>query len=217
ITSKIIPLIEEIGNNIVQNEYIKKVATRLQIDEGLLLREIKAFQRRNENDNGSVFEPKSQIVTKSSNFIEKMQKNLCSLVFTNVSDDNLSELIRTIKAQKIEDENLNVLVQTIDKLAFKSNNAEELAQNLLNEFDSNNEIKNIITDLIYLSKCYENLTDREVQVAIFETTNKIELYRRKEEIKKLRQKSKNIDNNESAIVQYQITVNEKLKSENWRN
>lgn len=217
ITSKIIPLIEEIGNNIVQNEYIKKVATRLQLDEGLLLREIKAFERSNNIDNGSVIESQSQIVTKSSNFIEKMQKNLCSLVFTNVSDDNLSELIRTIKTQKIEDENLNILVQTIDKLAFRSNNTEELTQNLLNEFDNNNEIKNIITDLIYLSKCYENLTDREVQVAIFETTNKIELYRRKEEIKKLRQKSKSIDNNESAIVQYQITVNEKLKSENWRN
>lgn len=217
IAAKIISLIEEIGNNIVQNEYVKRVATRLQIDEELLLREIKAFRHSKEDRNEFAEENKSQIVTKSSNFIEKMQKNLCSLFFTNVSDDNLSELIRTIKTQKIENENLKILVQTIDKMVFKSNNTQELAQRLFNEFANNNEIKNIITDLIYLSKCYENLSDREVQVAIFETTSKIEHYRRKEEIKNLRQMSKSSDSSESAIVQYQRTVNEKLKSENWRN
>lgn len=102
-------------------------------------------------------------------------------------------------------------------MVFKSNNTQELAQRLFNEFANNNEIKNIITDLIYLSKCYENLSDREVQLAIFETTSKIEHYRRKEEIKNLRQMSKSSDSSESAIVQYQRTVNEKLKSENWRN
>ena len=215
--AKIISLIEEIGNNIVQNEYVKRIATRLKIDESLLLREIKAFERKNETQNEIVVQPQSQIVTKSSNFIEKMQKNLCSLFFTNVSDSNRSELIRIIKAQKIENKNLKTLVQTIDKATFTSNNTQEFAAELFNEFANNSEIKNIITDLIYLSKCYENLTEKEVQVAIKETTNKIELLRRKEEIKQLRLKSRNVNKSESDEVQYQMTVNEKLKSENWRN
>ena len=145
---------------------------------------------------------------------EKMQKNLCSLFFTNVSDSNRSELIRIIKAQKIENKNLKTLVQTIDKATFTSNNTQEFAAELFNEFANNSEIKNIITDLIYLSKCYENLTEKEVQVAIKETTNKIELLRRKEEIKQLRLKSRNVNKSESDEVQYQMTVNEKLKSEN---
>lgn len=217
IVAKIISLIEEIGNNIVQNEYVKRIATRLKIDESLLLREIKAFERKNETQNEIDVQPQSQIVTKSSNFIEKMQKNLCSLFFTNVSDSNRSELIRIIKAQKIENKNLKTLVQTIDKATFTSNNTQEFAAELFNEFANNSEIKNIITDLIYLSKCYENLTEKEVQVAIKETTNKIELLRRKEEIKQLRLKSRNVNKSESDEVQYQITVNEKLKSENWRN
>jgi DNA primase len=217
VVAKIIPLIEEIGNNIVQNEYIKRVATRLKLDEGLLLREIKAFNSKKELSTEQFSEEKSQIVTKSSNFVEKMQKNLFSLFFTHVSDDNLSELIRIIKAQKIENQSLNNLAQTIDKLAFKSNNTQELIQELFKEFADNNEIKDIITDLIYLSKCYESLSDKEVQVALFETTNKIELVRRKEEINKLRSKSRNRNNGEADEVQYQKKVNEKLKSENWRN
>jgi len=217
LVAKIIPLIEEIGNNIVQNEYVKSVATHLQIDEGLLLREIKTFRQSKNEFSTEKIEPKSQIVTKSSNFIEKMQKNLLSLFFTNVSEHSRSELIRIIKAQKIEENSLNLLAQTIDKLVFKSNNTQELIQVLFKEFEDNNKIKEIITDLIYLSKCYENLSEKEVQAVMIETTNKIELFRRKEELKQLRLKSKSDNRGDSDEVQYQIEVNEKLKSENWRN
>ena len=215
--AKIIPLIDEIGNNIVQNEYVKRVATHLQIDEGLLLREIKVFRQSKKEFSTEKIELKSQIVTKSSNFIEKMQKNLFSLFFTSVSEQSRSELIRIIKTQKIEENSLNLLAQTIDKLVFKSNNTQELIQVLFKEFEDNNKIKEIITDLIYLSKCYENLSEKEVQAVMIETTNKIELFRRKEELKQLRLKSKSDNRGDSGEVQYQIEVNEKLKSENWRN
>ena len=50
-----------------------------------------------------------------------------------------------------------------------------------------------------------------------ETTEKIELFRRKEELKQLRMQSRSSVRSDSDEVQYQITVNEKLKSENWRN
>ena len=109
------------------------------------------------------------------------------------------------------------MAQTIDKLVFKSNNTQELIQVLFKEFEDNNKIKEIITDLIYLSKCYENLSEKEVQAVMIETTNKIELFRRKEELKQLRLKSKSDNRGDSGEVQYQIEVNEKLKSENWRN
>ncbi len=190
IVRKTIPLIEEIGNNIVQNEYVKRVATRLQIDENLLEREIKAFSRRKDDLTEPKIEPKSQIVTKSSQLPEKMQKNLISVFFTNISDDNRLELIRIIKTQKIEEKTLKTLAETIDKVVFKSNNTSDLIQELFKKFEDNNEIKDIITDLIYLSKRYENLTDEEVKTAMFEMANKIELFRRKEEIKKLRISSK---------------------------
>ena len=119
-----------------------------------------------------------------------MQKNLISVFFTNISDDNRFELIRIIKTQKIEEKNLKILAETIDKVVFKSNNTSDLIQELFNKFEDNNEIKDIITDLIYLSKRYENLTDEEVKTAMFEMASKIELFRRKKKIKKLRISSK---------------------------
>jgi DNA primase len=215
IAKKIIPMLKEIKNNIILNEYVKKIATILEINEGLFLKEISAFRDFDNKISEEIEKPKSQIVTKSSNFIEKMQKNLISIFFSNISDNNRLQLIRTIESQKIENENIKLLVQTIDKILFKSNNTVDLTDGLFKEFEANNEIKHIITDLIYISKCYENLTEREIHTAILETTDKIELFRRKEELKKLKSESKEGD--DSDKVQYQITVKEKLKNENWRN
>ena len=109
--------------------------------------------------------------------------------FTNISDDNRLELIRIIKTQKIEEKNLKILAETIDKIVFKSNNTSDLIQELFNKFEDNNEIKDIITDLIYLSKRYENLTDEEIKTAMVEAANKIELFRRREKLKKLKMQS----------------------------
>lgn len=209
---KIIPLIEEINNKVVQNEYIKIISKKLEIDEKTLSAEIVQYRE----DNNSSVEPeikiKSQIVTKSSNFLLKMEKNLFSLFFTNVSEDNRSELIKIIKDQKFEEDDYNTLLNTIDKSVFRIHNTEELVQVLFTEFQENNRIKDIITDLIFLSKPYENLSDKDLQTVISETVNKLALFKRKEEIKKLKHKSQNSKNGDFDKVQYQIQINEKLKS-----
>ena len=141
-----------------------------------------------------------------------MEKNLFSLFFTNVSEDNRSELIKIIKDQKFEEDDYNTLLNTIDKSVFRIHNTEELVQVLFTEFQENNRIKDIITDLIFLSKPYENLSDKDLQTVISETVNKLALFKRKEEIKKLKHKSQNSKNGDFDKVQYQIQINEKLKS-----
>ena len=69
---KIMPLIEEIPNNIVQNEYIRLVADRIKVDEKALIREI----NRSKFVQSTISRDYSPIVTKTSNICEKAQKNL---------------------------------------------------------------------------------------------------------------------------------------------
>ena len=209
---KIIPLIEEINNKVVQNEYVKILSKKLEIDENVLSDEIKDFKRDLDSSDEPDIKIKSQIVTKSSNFILKMEKNLFCLFFTNVSEDNRSELIKIIKDQKFEEEDYNILLDRIDKSIIRIHNTEELVQLLFTEFQENNKIKDIITDLIFLSKPYENLSDKDLQTVIFETVSKLALFKRKEEIKKLKHKSQNSNNGDFDKVKYQIQISEKLKS-----
>ena len=211
IVKKIIPLIEEINNNVVQNEYVKILSKKLEIDEKILSDEIKEYGKDKDIFDEPGVKIKSQIVTKSSNFILKMEKNLFCLFFTNVSEDNRSELIKIIKDQKFEEEEYNILLDIIDKSVIRIHNTEELVQLLFTEFQENNKIKDIITDLIFLSKPYENLSDKDLQTVIFETVSKLALFKRKEEIKKLKHKSQSSNNGDFDKVRYQIQISEKLK------
>lgn len=208
---KILPLIEEINNKLVQNEYVKLIAKKLEIDEKIFLAEIDRFKSEQENLSESDFKIKSQIVTKSSNFILKLEKNLFSLFFTNMSDDNRLALIQIINEQNFTEEDFKILLEAIDKTANRIHNTEELIQVLFTEFQENNKIKDIITDLIFLSKPYENLSEKDLQTVMFDTVKKLELFRRKEELRMLKNESKSSSNGEIDKVQYQLKVNEKLK------
>jgi DNA primase len=143
---KIIPLLEEIKNNIVQNEYIKLVANRLNVDEAALSKEIGKI----ESLEATNVQETSLIVTKTLNISEKAQKNLLSLYLIPESHLDFDTLSNIIKNVKFDNKKLNILKNTIDKLICRMNNVGELIDALYTHFIEDNDLKEIITDLIYL-------------------------------------------------------------------
>src|SRR5574344_1587189 len=76
---EIIPVLADIQNQIIRAEYIKMVATTLNIDERAINAELKIS-----NTNEPIFSVgNNTFVTKSSNIAEKAQKNLLSLFLVN--------------------------------------------------------------------------------------------------------------------------------------
>ena len=87
------PLIEEIPNNIVQNEYIKLVAEKINVDEKALIREV----NKTKNYKTQAVSEVPRIVTKSSNIYEKAQKNLLSLFLIGEGNPDVRYLSEIIK------------------------------------------------------------------------------------------------------------------------
>ncbi len=205
---KIIPILEEIENNIVQNEYIKLVSARLAVDEMALSREI----TKGKSVKTAPIEIKNQIVTKTSNISEKGQKNLLSLYLIDESHLDFSTLSNIIKNVKFDNEKLNVLRITIDKLICQVNNVEKLIGALYTQFAENDEIKEIITDLIYLSESFKNLSEKDFKAVIYENMQKIEQFHSIQEKKELRQKYKQLSYDDLESMQYQMQLREKIRN-----
>ena len=74
--------------------------------------------------------------------------------------------IRTLNSilQNVEYSNdkLIIVKDTIDKLSQRVNNVKELIETLYTEFAEDNEVKEIITDLIYLSESFKNLSENSL-------------------------------------------------------
>ena len=112
--------------------------------------------------------------------MEKSQKNLLSLYLTTEGILNKEFLSEAIKDVKFEDKNLNFIKETIDKIAFTVNNIMDLTESLYTVFAEDNEKKEIITDLIYLSETFKDLDTSEFTLALTENISIIDsLYNKK--------------------------------------
>lgn len=208
IVKKIMPLIEEIPNNIVQNEYIKLVSDRINVDEMALIKEINRSKLYKKPVNVGI----DEIVTKSSNIYEKAQKNLLSLFLTGESNTDENYLIQTIKNVNFIDKNLNIIKEAIDKLSCQMNNdVEKLIQSLYSQFAEDNNLKDIITDLIYMADSFKNLSERDFKAAVQENISKIQQYQTDCEKKELVSKNKNLSDDDIESMQFQMQLREKIR------
>ena len=206
---KIMPLVEEIPNIIVQNEYIRLISDRIDVDEKALIREInrsKAIETYARQEN-------SRIVTKSSNFAEKAQKNLLSLFLACGSDADFKYLSEIVSNVNISDKNLIIIRNTIDKLLYQVNNdVEKLIQSLYTEFAEDNQLKDIVTDLIYIADSFKNLSDKDFKAVVKENAQRIQRYQLYCEKKELISKFKKLNDDDVESMQYQMQLREKLRN-----
>ena len=206
---KIMPLVEEIPNNIVQNEYIRLISDRINVDEKAVIREI----NRSKMPQTAVRPEKSGIVTKSSNFAEKAQKNLLSLFLACGSEADFKYLSEIVKNVNISDKNLIIIRNTIDKLLYQVNNdVEKLIQALYTHFVEDNQLKDIVTDLIYISDSFKNLSDKDFKAVVKENAERIQRYQLYCEKKELSSKYKKLDDDDVESMQYQMQLREKLRN-----
>ena len=204
---KILPLIEEIKNNIVQNEYIKSVAVKLGIDETALVREFNNLSRSSVQETQQI----SPIVTKTLNISQKAQKNLLSLYLTTERTLDYDVLSEKLEQVKFTEKNLIILKNTIDKLVCQvNNNNEKLVDALYVHFAEDSELKEIITDLIYLSDCFNNLSQEDLEAVINENISRINSYNEICREKELKTKYTQAKDDEESI-QYQKQLMEQLK------
>ncbi len=206
---KIMPLIEEIQNNIIQNEYIKIISERINVDEAALLREVNRSNIGQSRYNKDF----SRIVTKSSNISEKAQKNLLSLFLLGRSISDNKYLSETIKNVKFINKNLIIIKEAIDKISCEiNNNVDRLIQSLYVQFAEDNQLKDIITDLIYIADSFKNLSEKDFKAAVQENAAKITQYWNTCEKNELSTKYKKLDDDDIESMQIQMQIREKIRN-----
>ena len=143
---EVIPLLSEIRNSIIRNEYIKLVAGRLSIDEESLNIEVRKNLQKvtypQANKNGLLFKNQEEKYVLA-------QKNLLSLYFLNNEKFAPLCINNYIKEVELSDTHLNLIKKHIDEIIDEFNDSDKLFKELLNKLAENEEAKKVLTDLIY--------------------------------------------------------------------
>ena len=169
IVKKLLEILSEIRNEIILTEYIKLSAKTLDIKEESLLNEL----HKNTFYEEVNYEEMQRNVKKTLNIEKKAQKNLISVFIMDGNVLTLKELSVIMKDVNFKDETLKQIKNTIDKLSCTVNNVNELQEKLYIEYAQNNDVKKILSDLVYLSESYKDLSEKDLLGIIYENINKI--------------------------------------------
>ena len=214
LVKEVLPYLKEINNNIIREEYIKIVSTKLDISENSIRNEFKKGFNNTFLSQPKTYsqKPVSPIVKKSLNISEKAQKNLLSMCLIDESSYSIQTLSSVLKNVEYTNDKLIIVKDTIDKLAQRVNNVKELIETLYTEFAEDYEVKDIITDLIYLSDSFKNLSEKDFKNAINENIEKIAAFKEKEAQSHLRTQYKNLNDDEIEAIQIQMQLRENIKN-----
>lgn len=208
LVKEIIPILSEIQNKIIRSEYVKMVASTLNIDENAMLSEI----NRLDSEMSVMTANFNPIVTKSSHLLEKAQKNLLSLYIVNENPFSFKELNELIAEIEFKDEKLIIVKNTIDKLLCSVNNVKALIEKLYTSFAQDEDLKAVITDLICISETFNKLSRKDFKSIIDENINKIKQCFLESEETEMKNLYKNVNGNDSEALKIQIQLRDKINS-----
>ena len=145
IIQELIPILSDIRNSIIRNEYIKLVSEKLMIDEESLNIEVKKSLQNVIKKEKNLNQEKRQNL--EENHISA-QKNLLSLYFLN--SEKLSPLCinNYLKEVNFTEENISLIQNEINKSLNEITNPEKLSDELFTKLAENEEAKKILVDVI---------------------------------------------------------------------
>ncbi len=208
---RIIPILREIKNEIVQSEYIRMVSSTLGIDETALLNEIRKMKEEIKSDESHIV---NRIVTKNSSIEEKAQKNLLSVFLVTDSPLSLEQLREMIDNTLFSESTLTNVKNTLDKISYTVNNAKGLIEQLYTTYVQDPEAQTLITELVGISETFKNLSDKDFKIVIEENIQRINHCRKEEEREKTRSLYINANDDDTEALKIQMQLRDRINSRN---
>ena len=209
LVSQIIEILKDVNNKIIQTEYVKMISEIVDIDENAMLKEL---SRASNSINYQGTEIKKQkIVTNSSQFEQKVQKNLLSVFLVNDGSLSFQKLNELLPENIIQDETLIIVKNTIDKLICTINNVKELTKALYTEFIEDDRLTEILTDIVELSEAFSGLDSDEFERAVRENVVRLKRCYQEKEAEIMRQKYKQVNDDEIEALKIQMQLRDKIK------
>ena len=189
---QIADILSEIKNPVISDDYIKVASFKLGVSEEILKAQVKNKQQDEflilKVENELPININKIIQKDTQNQLELMEENLIKLGFSANDYEKQSYFREKIKNIKLNNEANSRVLQSIDKKIDEVNNVDELAKKVFFEFYSEQEIQKKISDNIFSSHEFDNLTQENYKKAIDETLtrlNKLKHQYKKDELKKL--------------------------------
>ena len=183
-------------------------SSAINVDENAMLKELAKWGSSVETAH---LPQQRRIVTNSSQFEQKAQKNLLSVFLSNSSTNLYQKINEILPEDIIQDETLIIVKNTIDKIACTINNVRELTKGLYTEFIEDDNLTQILTDLVDMSEAFNGLDEDELERAVRENIIRLKRCYQERESEKLRQQYREVNDDDLEALKLQMQLRDKIK------
>jgi len=208
----LVPIISEVQNSIIQNEYIKIISEKLDVDEKAL------FNEFNKTRGGQTHKQlKIQPIVKKSLEKDKIaQKNLLSLYFIDSEKLTIESINSYISDVPFTDPVLKLIKDEIEKISGSIGNVQELSDALFANLAENEEAKKELADIFFTLEDKKALSATLLKQFIQENIACIMLSERQKKQELLKTQYRTANTDELSSLQYQYEVREQIKLNSTR-
>ncbi len=208
--NQIVEILYQIKNLVILDDYIKTAAYKLEVSENILKTQI--INRQNEEfgilkiENDDFSNSRKLIQRDSKTQFELMEENIIKLALCANEKEKKEYIENRLSDYSSDNKTTSKILSSIEKTLHSVNNVDELAKKLFLEFYNNEEIQKKISDDIFTSHEFNNLSFEDYKMAIDETfmrLNNIRMQNKKEELKKML-KDENLSQEEKIKISQQI-------------
>ena len=183
---QIADILAQIKNPVILDDYIKVASFKLDVSQTILKTQILNKQTDEfailKIENEQSFNSRKIIKNDSKSQYELMEENLIKLAFAALKTEERNYFSEKISSYICENEDNAKILNVIDKNLAQVNNVDELAKKLFLEFYNEQHIQKKISDNIFSSHVFNNLSLEDYKRAVDETF--IRLAKLKEQNKK---------------------------------
>ena len=195
----------QIKNPIILDEYIKVASFKLDVSISNLKAQIQ--NRQSEDLTALQVTDENHLNLKkatSDNQLDLMEENLLKLAFSADSIEKRNYFKEKTSLYKCQNEDNSRILESIDKNFYEVNNVDELAKKLFLGFYNKENIQKKISDNIFSSQIFNNLSFEDYKKAIDETISRLNKLNEQEKRNRLKKMLK--DDTLSAEEKLQIST-----------
>ncbi len=209
LVQQIADILKEIQNPVILSDYVRRTSYKIEVDEIILKKEVLKLQENlyiPQNNSIVPFTRKNRDKRSLQDRLDMIELKLIELGMQANTNEKVNSFLDFTSDYKSENERNQTIIEEIRKILTCENNCENLAKNLLLKFYNDIEIQKQVSNLVFASGEYENISPNDFACSLVEVFSRLKTIKNKLEIEKLknRYKEPNISEEEKIKVSKQI-------------
>ncbi len=214
LVQQIADILKEIQNPVILSDYVRTIAFKIDVDELILKKEVLNVQNEILQTSSSNVIPlvrRSKTRQNVQEQIYAMETKLIELAMCANTTEKINSFLEFTADYEPKNPLCAAIIGEIREIFTNDTDYENLAKKLLLKFYNDIEIQKQISDFVFASGEYENISIKDFACSLVEIFNRIKTLKRRLEIQKLKNQYKNPDVSEEEKIEVSRQIIEQVK------